>query len=522
MNTSTSLFEEELEPLNAQIAQFRQQRDAYAEELHIVEAELEKYATARQRFEALQQVCDAFENLGKLSAGQLFWKGVPGGEDAETHIRRARARVSQFERRISGIVDKHSSLHQEIERCDDALEYLHVEVQEAYIREEERQDEFVIEREPTPLPFRMGIMPWEEDRRNVWRFRGAVLVAILFCFLMGTVITSVQLPLPELMTAEVEIPKRLVKLVKKAPPRPPATATIAKRAQTPPAPPRETEAPKPKPKPEPEKKAGKPDAPPKSKGVPAKAEPKAKPSQMAKGRPGGGKAAARKKAERVGVLAFKHAFKDLMAETPVAKVGTEAHLRKDSLRIPGQAVARRSLVTSQAKGGYSGGIAYASVSRNIGNGSAGRFGSGIGQGGYGDGLGGGNGSGSGSGNGVGLGGVKSSIANIEASARPVSDGPGLGRTDEEIQIVFDRYKATLYRIYNKELRKDPTLRGKILLRLAIEENGAVSFCEVESTDLASADLVSKIVARIKRFNFGYKEGVEKLTILYPIDFLPAG
>ena len=33
--------------------------------------------------------------------------------------------------------------------------------------------------------------------------------------------------------------------------------------------------------------------------------------------------------------------------------------------------------------------------------------------------------------------------------------------------------------------------------------------------------VAKIVARIKRFNFGPKEGVPKMTILYPIDFLPA-
>jgi hypothetical protein len=39
--------------------------------------------------------------------------------------------------------------------------------------------------------------------------------------------------------------------------------------------------------------------------------------------------------------------------------------------------------------------------------------------------------------------------------------------------------------------------------------------------LASPELVAKIVERIKRFNFGPKEGVPKMTILYPIDFLPA-
>ena len=118
--------------------------------------------------------------------------------------------------------------------------------------------------------------------------------------------------------------------------------------------------------------------------------------------------------------------------------------------------------------------------------------------------------------------MESTIADIEESGRPLSDGPGPGRTDEEIQIVFDRYKAALYRIYNRELRNDPTLRGKILLRINIETDGAVSLCNVESTDLASAGLVSKIVERVKRFNFGPKDGVPTITILYPIDFLPAG
>ena len=118
--------------------------------------------------------------------------------------------------------------------------------------------------------------------------------------------------------------------------------------------------------------------------------------------------------------------------------------------------------------------------------------------------------------------LQASIADLEETGRPLSDGPGPGRTDEEIQIVFDRYKATLYRIYNRELRKDPTLRGKILLRISIETNGSISLCKVESTDLASPELVAKIVARIKRFNFGAKEGVPVVTILYPIGFLPAG
>ena len=117
--------------------------------------------------------------------------------------------------------------------------------------------------------------------------------------------------------------------------------------------------------------------------------------------------------------------------------------------------------------------------------------------------------------------VESSVGNMKDAGRPLSDGPGPSRTDEEIQIVFDRYKAALYRIYNRELRNDPTLRGKMVLRITIEPNGEVSACRIESTDLASAALKAEVVERVRRFNFGPKDNVPKITILYPIDFLPA-
>jgi outer membrane biosynthesis protein TonB len=105
--------------------------------------------------------------------------------------------------------------------------------------------------------------------------------------------------------------------------------------------------------------------------------------------------------------------------------------------------------------------------------------------------------------------------------RPLSGGPGPSRTDEEIQIVFDRYKAALYRIYNRELRKNPTLQGKVVIRLTIQPDGAVSACNMESSDMDSPVLEKQIVDRVLKFNFGAKEGVTAVTILYPIDFLPA-
>ena len=61
----------------------------------------------------------------------------------------------------------------------------------------------------------------------------------------------------------------------------------------------------------------------------------------------------------------------------------------------------------------------------------------------------------------------------------------------------------------------------MVLRITILPNGKVSKCKVESTDLDSALLSTKIVERVNRFNFGAKESVPTITILYPIDFLPA-
>ena len=87
--------------------------------------------------------------------------------------------------------------------------------------------------------------------------------------------------------------------------------------------------------------------------------------------------------------------------------------------------------------------------------------------------------------------------------------------------MFDRYKASFYRLYNRELRNNPTLQGKMVLKLTIEPDGSVSMCVLQSTDMDSPDLGAQVVSRVKTMNFGAKEGVQAGTIGYPIDFLPA-
>lgn len=201
---------------------------------------------------------------------------------------------------------------------------------------------------------------------------------------------------------------------------------------------------------------------------------------------------ARKKAERAGLMAFKDDFADLIDDTPIS-LGASAKISGKGSKSK---KTTRSLVTSNV-GTSSAGINTASLSRNTG-------GSGESMGG------------------VEFSRVESSIGtDFDGEESPLSSGPGPSRTDEEIQIVFDKYKAALYRIYNRELRKNPTLQGKMVLRLTIEPDGKVSASKVDSSDMDSQELDKKIAARVKKFNFGAKEGVPTITILYPIDFLPA-
>ena len=201
----------------------------------------------------------------------------------------------------------------------------------------------------------------------------------------------------------------------------------------------------------------------------------------------------RKKAEKAGLMAFKDDFADLIDDKADAKLGASAKVSGKGSKAK---KTTRSLVTSNV-GTSSGGINTASLSRNVG--------------GSGDSLG-----------GVEFSRVESSIGtDFGGEESPLSGGPGPSRTDEEIQIVFDRYKAALYRIYNRELRKNPTLQGKMVLRITIEPDGSVSASSIDSSDMDSAALDKNIAARVKRFNFGEKEGVPTITILYPIDFLPA-
>src|SRR6266404_4864250 len=222
---------------------------------------------------------------------------------------------------------------------------------------------------------------------------------------------------------------------------------------------------------------------------------------------------AKSKVGNAGILALKDKIASLAQDTVVVPLGADArHIAADDVGRP----SARSLLTSNTPGS-SGGINVASLSRSVGGGGGGGGGGGNGVGGVG-----GRGTGGDGVGGVGVHRAVSSIAPITGADRPKArGGPGPARTDEEIQIVFDRYKASFYRLYNRELRNNPALKGQMVLRLTIEPDGGVSMCALQSTDMDAPDLATQVVSRVRTINFGAKDGVPAVTIVYPIDFLPA-
>ena len=119
--------------------------------------------------------------------------------------------------------------------------------------------------------------------------------------------------------------------------------------------------------------------------------------------------------------------------------------------------------------------------------------------------------------------VSSPVAGLGQSAggarRSGSSGKA-SRSREEIELVFDMNKGAIFALYNRALRIDPSLEGKLVLRLTIAPSGEVTFCEIVSSELGDEDLERKLVQRIRMFRFEAKD-VEAITTTKPIDFFPA-
>ena len=122
--------------------------------------------------------------------------------------------------------------------------------------------------------------------------------------------------------------------------------------------------------------------------------------------------------------------------------------------------------------------------------------------------------------------VESKIASgdeqlASASQKSKTNGTTGGkRSSGEIERVFQVNKGAIFNIYNRALRKNPSLAGKVVVELTIASNGEVTNVKILSSELDDKALERKLVLKIKRFKFS-KSNRAETTVTYPIDFLPS-
>lgn len=116
---------------------------------------------------------------------------------------------------------------------------------------------------------------------------------------------------------------------------------------------------------------------------------------------------------------------------------------------------------------------------------------------------------------------KVALSDIEKSSKgSAASKAKSGSAGEDVSLVFDRNKSGLYSLYERERRSTPDLQGKIVFQLTISPAGEVLDVKIISSDLNNPELEARLLSRIKGFKF--KAGGEKpTTITYPVEFLPS-
>lgn len=462
--------------LRRQIQDTESKLSGLEQDLSRIDSELDGLGEQRETYELLEQACGTLERLEELGAAGLFW-GESAKTETNAHLGQVRSRAEAYLSHVGEIETRRRNVVERIREGQEVLDILEADLFEFELAAEERAQEWVIERELVE-PERASIMPWSGTSDDDQRFRKSMGINLLVALILGAIVPMIDLPVPDLELIP-ELPERFAQLIEQELPPPPEPAVVEEVVEE--VVPEEVVEEEPEPVVAEEVQEVVPEAPEAAEEPVVAEEP-----------------APEREVRSAGILAFSESLSNLSEGRPSARLGAEATINDAGDAAIGRT--ERSMITSQGPGS-SGGINLATLSRDVG-----------GAGGAGQQI-----------DGVQVSQVASSIGVSGTGDRPMAGGSAAGgRTDEEIQIVFDRYKSALYRLYNSELRKNPTLRGQVVLQLTIEPDGSVSFCEVRSSGLGAPALEQQIVDRVLSFDFGAKEGIAAVTILYPIDFLPAG
>lgn len=342
-----------------------------------------------------------------------------------------------------------------------------------------------------PLRYRFGA-PDQNDMLFV------VLLLTIFVLQMVMLRSLGNYPIPEI-TSIKELPRRISRLILE-PVAPPPETRVAKpgvpdTAGEPAAP---TEEPVPAEVPSPAEEAA---APP--------SQPAAEPSREEKPSPGVGRETIRRQVSKVGVLGVltgKGTAGRSSRSSPVSALQLDEDLQKDLDQILGNVK----------------NISIADAGPGDGSGTGDQDGSGTGlieiEGIL-------------DGEGVGeqiqvsrLGDVSQGSDGTGADADYVQEVVSPEQRDERSSRVISRVVAShtgaIRYAYNRELRKNPALRGKIVLTFTIAPEGSVTECKVEESEMNWPPLENSLVRMVRGWKFPeIPEGT--VTVSYPLVFFPS-
>jgi len=470
---STSQHEQELQ---AKLSVASERLAILERQLHALDVKLSSYLTQQARYDLLEESYLSLEKLNKLGSEDFFRDAT--GHELEQQLIRTQLFISAFKKNTVALENARSELKAKIQTQQDAVHSLTKSLQALHKNTNRQEDVPGVMQQLRDMPYR--ILPWTTQGSDELRFQKMLVMLLLPAILFGAAIPYFKPPVEKSMG--VVVPQRIAKLIKK-------NQKIKQVEQQ-----RQEHA---------AKKAAEQDANAAKESVDAPL-PKASLQSSETAVASSGRAVDSK-----GVLAFKSDLASLLDDSSLPKMGSDAQITVNKAASSGDSSS--ALIVSQGSG--DGGAGSSKILQQTERGSGGIRATGpkrkIGGVGTGQRI---------AENGIKISQVESAVISVTPN-RTLSKGDAT-RTDEEIQVVFDRHKSALYRMYNRELRTNPSLRGNMVLKIVIQPDGSVSECTLKSNDLDSATFTSSIVKRVLRFNFGAKPAVSAMTILYPIEFVP--
>jgi len=80
-------------------------------------------------------------------------------------------------------------------------------------------------------------------------------------------------------------------------------------------------------------------------------------------------------------------------------------------------------------------------------------------------------------------------------------GPGVYRSNASLLAVIQRYAAGIQFCYGNELKRDPSLRGKLVVAITVSASGEVTEANVVQNTTGSQRLASCALSQIRDWRF---------------------